>query len=235
MVAKLRTAIADGTPLAAAEPARSRHHHQRTSAGRPGRTPHTTPASPASPSAWTPSIPTIFARITRVPAAIERVLAGVRAAQRAGLGPVKVNCVLLRGFNDDQIVPFAHFSRDEGVIVRFIEFMPLEEDRFWTPDVVVPLQRDGRHAQPASRPLVAAARQQPGRNRPPLHLRLTASAKSASSRPSPRPFAEHAAASASPPTARSAPASSPTSTMISTACCAAAAPTTISPPSSRRR
>jgi GTP 3',8-cyclase len=81
-----------------------------------------------------------FARITRVPGSFEKVLAGVRAAQRAGLGPVKVNCVLLRGFNDDQIVPFARFSRDEGVIVRFIEFMPLEEERLWTPEVVVPLQ-----------------------------------------------------------------------------------------------
>jgi cyclic pyranopterin phosphate synthase len=80
-----------------------------------------------------------FARITRVPGSFEKVLAGLRAAQRAGLGPVKVNCVLLRGFNDDQIVPFARFSRDEGVIVRFIEFMPLEEDRLWTPEVVVPL------------------------------------------------------------------------------------------------
>ena len=81
-----------------------------------------------------------FERITRVPGSFAKVLAGVRAAQGAGLGPVKVNCVLLRGFNEDQIVPFARFSRDEGVIVRFIEFMPLEEDRLWTPDVVVPLE-----------------------------------------------------------------------------------------------
>jgi cyclic pyranopterin phosphate synthase len=84
--------------------------------------------------------PAIFARITRVPGSFEKVLAGVRSAQSAGLGPVKVNCVLLRGFNDDQIVPFAQFSREEDVIVRFIEFMPLEEDRLWTPDVVVPLK-----------------------------------------------------------------------------------------------
>ena len=81
-----------------------------------------------------------FERITRVPGSFDKVLAGVRAAQRAGLGPVKVNCVLLRGFNEDQIVPFARFARDEGVIVRFIEFMPLEEDRLWTPEVVVPLE-----------------------------------------------------------------------------------------------
>ncbi len=78
-----------------------------------------------------------FAAITRVPRSYDRVLAGVRAAQRAGLGPVKVNCVLLRGFNDGQIEAFAEFSRREGVIVRFIEWMPLEEGRSWTPEAVV--------------------------------------------------------------------------------------------------
>jgi len=81
-----------------------------------------------------------FARITRVPGSYERVLRGIRAAKRAGLDPVKVNCVLLRGFNEDQIVRFAQFSREEGVIVRFIEFMPLEEDRLWTPESVVSLK-----------------------------------------------------------------------------------------------
>jgi cyclic pyranopterin phosphate synthase len=79
-----------------------------------------------------------FERITRVPRSFERVLRGIKAAQRAGLGRVKVNCVILRGFNDEQIVPFAKFSRELGVIVRFIEFMPLEEDRLWTPETVVP-------------------------------------------------------------------------------------------------
>ncbi len=79
-----------------------------------------------------------FERITRVPRSFERVLRGIKAAQRARLGRVKVNCVILRGFNDEQIVPFAKFSRELGVIVRFIEFMPLEEDRLWTPETVVP-------------------------------------------------------------------------------------------------
>ena len=78
-----------------------------------------------------------FARITRVHNGYESVLAGIRAAKSAGLDPVKVNCVLLRGFNEDQIVEFAKFSRAEGVVVRFIEFMPLEEDRVWSPDIVV--------------------------------------------------------------------------------------------------
>ncbi len=84
--------------------------------------------------------PVRFARITRVPNGYEQVLAGVRAAQRAGLNPVKVNCVLLRGFNDDQIPAFGKFAREEGVVLRFIEFMPLEEDRVWSPDIVVPLE-----------------------------------------------------------------------------------------------
>jgi cyclic pyranopterin phosphate synthase len=93
--------------------------------------------------------PDIFAAITRVPRSFERVLAGIRAATAAGLGPVKVNCVLLRGFNDAQIEAFADFSRREHVIVRFIEWMPLEEPsadggpdgnaRNWTPDAVVTL------------------------------------------------------------------------------------------------
>jgi len=87
--------------------------------------------------------PETFARITRVPRSFQRVLAGVHAAQAAGLGPVKINCVLLRGFNDAQIEPFAEFSRRHGVVVRFIEFMPLEEPsaapdaRNWRPETVV--------------------------------------------------------------------------------------------------
>jgi cyclic pyranopterin phosphate synthase len=105
--------------------------------------------------------PAIFARITRVPGSFEKVSAGVRAAQRAGLGPVKVNCVLLRGFNDDQIVPFARFAREEGVIVRFIEFMPLEEDRLWTPEVVVSL-REVESKLNSFRPLVSLPANNPG-------------------------------------------------------------------------
>ncbi len=83
--------------------------------------------------------PDRFARITRVPNGYDNVLASIRAAKRAGLDPVKVNCVLMRGFNEDQIIPFGMFAREEGVIVRFIEFMPLEEDRVWSPEVVVAL------------------------------------------------------------------------------------------------
>ncbi|HEX6806255.1 MAG TPA: GTP 3',8-cyclase MoaA [Terriglobales bacterium] len=83
--------------------------------------------------------PDRFTRITRVPGGFDHVLAGIRAARHAGLWPLKVNCVLMRGFNEDQIIPFGMFAREEGVIVRFIEFMPLEEDRVWSPETVVTL------------------------------------------------------------------------------------------------
>jgi len=89
-----------------------------------------------------------FERITRVPGSFDKVLRGVRAAREAGLTPLKINCVLLRGFNDNEIEGFARFAREEDVAVRFIEFMPLEEDRLWSPEIVVPfaeiVERIGR-------------------------------------------------------------------------------------------
>jgi GTP 3',8-cyclase len=78
-----------------------------------------------------------FTAITRVPRSFDKVLNGIRKAREVGLGPVKVNCVLLRGFNDAQIEQFAEFSRREGVVVRFIEWMPLEEDRSWKRETVI--------------------------------------------------------------------------------------------------
>jgi cyclic pyranopterin phosphate synthase len=81
-----------------------------------------------------------FERITRIAGSFETVLKGVRAARAAGLTPLKINCVLLRGFNDDQVEGFARFAREEDVVVRFIEFMPLEEGRLWTPEIVVTLK-----------------------------------------------------------------------------------------------
>jgi cyclic pyranopterin phosphate synthase len=63
---------------------------------------------------------------------LARVLAGIDAAVDAGLDPVKVNCVVMRGVNDDEVVDFARFGRDTGVQVRFIEFMPLDAQAAWT-------------------------------------------------------------------------------------------------------
>ncbi len=102
-----------------------------------------------------------FERITRVPGSFKKVVAGVRAAKAADLTPLKINCVLMRGFNDSEIEGFARFAREEDVIVRFIEFMPLEEGRLWTPEIVVTLkeivERIGREM-----PLVPLAPRDPG-------------------------------------------------------------------------
>jgi cyclic pyranopterin phosphate synthase len=56
----------------------------------------------------------------------------------AGLAPVKLNVVCMRGVNDDEVVDLATFGRDHGVEVRFIEWMPLDEDHTWSPTSVVP-------------------------------------------------------------------------------------------------
>jgi cyclic pyranopterin phosphate synthase len=69
---------------------------------------------------------------------LDQVLEGIDAALDAGLDPVKVNAVLVRGVNDDEVVDFARFGRERGVVVRFIEFMPLDADGGWRADAVVP-------------------------------------------------------------------------------------------------
>ena len=78
-----------------------------------------------------------FARITRRDC-LGTVLEGIAAARTAGLWPVKVNCVVVRGFNDDEVVDFARMARETGVSVRFIEFMPLDASGEWGRDSVVP-------------------------------------------------------------------------------------------------
>jgi cyclic pyranopterin phosphate synthase len=78
-----------------------------------------------------------YASVTRRDV-LPQVLDGIDAAVAAGFEPVKVNCVLIRGFNEDEIVDFATFGRERGVSVRFIEFMPLDASGEWTPEKVVP-------------------------------------------------------------------------------------------------
>jgi cyclic pyranopterin phosphate synthase len=69
---------------------------------------------------------------------LDRVIAGIDAALDAGLAPVKINAVVMRDVNDDEIVDLARFGRDRGVGMRFIEFMPLDAQGEWTADKVVP-------------------------------------------------------------------------------------------------
>ena len=67
---------------------------------------------------------------------LENVLAGIDAAVAAGFSPVKINAVIERGVNDDEIVDLARFGRERGVEVRFIEFMPLDATGHWANDRV---------------------------------------------------------------------------------------------------
>jgi len=78
-----------------------------------------------------------FQRITRT-TAFQKVMDGIDAAQASPLRPVKVNAVLVRGLNDDEVEAFAAFARERQLIMRFIEFMPLDADRHWSRDLVVP-------------------------------------------------------------------------------------------------
>jgi len=68
---------------------------------------------------------------------LQRTLAGIDAAIDAGFDPVKINVVVMRGINDDEILDFAEFGRTKGVTVRFIEFMPLDADEIWNNSLVM--------------------------------------------------------------------------------------------------
>ena len=81
-----------------------------------------------------------FAEMTRRDA-LDRVLAGLRAAEEAGLTPIKINTVVIAGTNDDEVVEFAGWARETGYEVRFIEYMPLDADHAWERAKVVPAAR----------------------------------------------------------------------------------------------
>ena len=78
-----------------------------------------------------------FARVAQRDA-LDAVLAGVDAAEAAGLLPLSLNCVAVRGVNDGEAVDFARLARERGFEVRFIEFMPLEHGHHWGRDRLVP-------------------------------------------------------------------------------------------------
>lgn len=68
---------------------------------------------------------------------LDRVLEGIAAAKRAGLTPIKVNAVIVRGHNEDEVADFAAFAREHDIRMRFIEFMPLDSGHDWSREMVV--------------------------------------------------------------------------------------------------
>jgi cyclic pyranopterin phosphate synthase len=83
--------------------------------------------------------PIKFGKITRT-RSYDSVMRGIDAVQASRLAPAKINAVLVRGFNEDEVEAFAAFARERGVIMRFIEFMPLDADRHWSRDLMVPAE-----------------------------------------------------------------------------------------------
>lgn len=70
--------------------------------------------------------------------ALDDVLEGLKSAAGAGLRPVKVNTVVIKGVNDDEMIAFAELARATGYEIRFIEYMPLDAQDEWSPEKVVP-------------------------------------------------------------------------------------------------
>jgi cyclic pyranopterin phosphate synthase len=80
----------------------------------------------------------VFRAMNDVDFPVADVLAGIEAAQAAGLGPIKVNMVVKRGTNDDQIVPMARHFKGTGIALRFIEYMDVGATNGWRMDEVMP-------------------------------------------------------------------------------------------------
>ena len=95
----------------------------------------------------------VFRSMNDVDFPVADVLAGIEAAQRAGLGPIKVNMVVKRGTNEHEILPMARHFKGTGVVLRFIEFMDVGATNGWRMDQVMPSADVVRHIN-AALPLV---------------------------------------------------------------------------------
>ncbi len=82
--------------------------------------------------------PEVFAQMNGRRVDLKRVLGGIEAAQEAGLTPIKVNCVVQRGVNDQGLLPLVEHFRGSGIILRFIEYMDVGNSNGWKLDQVVP-------------------------------------------------------------------------------------------------
>jgi cyclic pyranopterin phosphate synthase len=78
----------------------------------------------------------VFKKMTGVDV-LDKVLAGIAAAKNAGLEPIKINAVIVRGHNEDEVADFAAFAREHDVKMRYIEYMPLDSGHDWSRDDVV--------------------------------------------------------------------------------------------------
>jgi GTP 3',8-cyclase len=79
----------------------------------------------------------VFSAMNGVAFPVAKVLDGIAAAQEAGLGPIKINMVVRRGMNESSVLPMARWSRENGLILRFIEYMDVGHTNGWRMDDVV--------------------------------------------------------------------------------------------------
>ena len=112
----------------------------------------------------------VFRRMNDADFPVAEVLRGIDAAERAGLGPVKVNMVVKRGTNDHQIVPMARHFRGRDIALRFIEYMDVGATNGWRMDEVLPSAEVIERIERAVRAR-AAAGFRAGRDRRALALR----------------------------------------------------------------
>lgn len=82
----------------------------------------------------------VFGSMNGVDFPVSRVLDGIAAARAAGLSPIKINTVIRRGMNEASILPLARWARDEGLVLRFIEYMDVGNSNGWRLDDVVPAE-----------------------------------------------------------------------------------------------
>ncbi len=119
--------------------------------------------------------PERFERITRL-GRLDDVWAGIAAAQAAGLAPIKLNMVVVRGLNDDEVVDFSRRTLSDGWHVRFIELMPIGANVDWAGDGAVPIREVRDRIETALGPLEAAEADSPAGNGPARYYRLPGAA-----------------------------------------------------------
>jgi cyclic pyranopterin phosphate synthase len=103
----------------------------------------------------------VFRRMNDVDFPVADVLNGIQKASEVGLGPIKVNMVVKRGVNDQEILPMARYFKGSGMVLRFIEYMDVGATNGWRMDEVVPSAEVIRHLQ-TELPLLALKSSQPG-------------------------------------------------------------------------
>jgi cyclic pyranopterin phosphate synthase len=128
-----------------------------------------------------------FERLARRPG-LDRVLAGLEAAKRAGFAEIRINAVSIRGLTEAEIVPLARFCRREGFHLRFIEFMPLDAEEAWEPTQVLSGAEVRGMLEREIGPLVADRPADPGQ--PALDYRFADGGRVGFINPVTRPFCD---------------------------------------------